>query len=162
MKKLFLFPALALCLLSASAQHVILVTIDGFRPDYYMDTTWHAYHLQRLLQVGVHAEGVNSVFPSITYPSHTTIVTGVQPVTHRVYYNDMFDPTTKGRIYWNDSAIHSPTLWAAVTAGGLFEDAATKGACFGHCVRPGSDAIGGIVEKTDMRGGEPVGSHGQR
>ncbi|HTJ12342.1 MAG TPA: ectonucleotide pyrophosphatase/phosphodiesterase [Dinghuibacter sp.] len=123
MKKVLFFAALALIGRGSFAQHVILVTIDGFRPDYYLDTTWHAYTLQELARNGVHAEGVNSVFPSITYPSHTTVVTGVQPSTHGVYYNDVFDPSARGRIYWNDSSIHAPTLWGAVTKAGMRADA---------------------------------------
>lgn len=157
MKKLFLFPALALCLLSASAQHVILVTIDGFRPDYYMDTSWHAVHLLQLLQKGVHAEGVNSVFPSITYPSHTTIVTGVQPSTHGVYYNDMFDPTTKGRIYWNDSAIHSPTLWGAVTNAGMRADALLWPVSAEAPVRYDIPDIGSLGEAAREQYSKPAG-----
>jgi predicted AlkP superfamily pyrophosphatase or phosphodiesterase len=102
------------------AQHVIIVTIDGFRPDFYEDTSWHAVHLQELVKEGTHALEVNSVFPSVTYPSHTTIVTGVQPATHGVYYNSVFEPeVSTGKIYWNDSSIHSETIWAAARAKGL-------------------------------------------
>lgn len=113
----------ALLLTAGNAQqvkHVIIVTIDGFRPDFYLDSaSWHTPHLQQLMHHGVYAYGVNSVLPSITYPSHTTIVTGVWPNKHGVYYNNKFDE--KGwdnKMYWNDTSIHSPTLWAAVHAQG--------------------------------------------
>ncbi len=102
------------------AKHVVLITIDGFRPDFYLDTAWHATHLQALVKGGTHANGVNSVFPSMTYPSHTTIVTGVQPSKHGVYFNGMFEPAgSTGKIYWNDSAIHSPTIWGTLHDKGL-------------------------------------------
>jgi predicted AlkP superfamily pyrophosphatase or phosphodiesterase len=139
------------------ARHVILVTIDGFRPDYYLDTTWHAYTLQSLVREGVHANGVNSVFPSITYPSHTTIVTGVQPATHGVYYNDVFDPATHGKIYWNDSSIHAPTLWGAVTAAGMRADALLWPVSADAPVRYDLPDIGSMGEAAREQYARPVG-----
>jgi predicted AlkP superfamily pyrophosphatase or phosphodiesterase len=72
-------------------------------------------------QEGVHAYGVNSVFPSVTYPSHTTIVTGVQPAKHGIFYNSLFekDSATKGQIYWRFDQITSPTLWEVTQNAGL-------------------------------------------
>lgn len=103
-----------------TAKHVIIVTVDGFRPDFYLDTSWHANNIRSLMKEGAHANGVNSVLPSMTYPSHTTIVTGVQPVKHGVYYNGMFEPNgSTGKMYWNDSSIKVPTLWKAVQQKGL-------------------------------------------
>ena len=95
-------------------RHVVVVTIDGSRPDFYLDSSWHAVHLRELAASGTYARGVNSVFPSMTYPSHTTIVTGVQPAKHGVYYN-----TGPQGIYWNDSSIRSPTLWQAAEDKGM-------------------------------------------
>lgn len=117
-KKLSGIICLLLIVLKSHAQqakHVILITIDGFRPDFYLQDKWHTPNLKKLMQQGFYAKGVNSVFPSMTYPSHTTIVTGVQPAMHGVYYNAMFEPdTVKGKIYWNDTSIKVPTLWQAV------------------------------------------------
>jgi len=98
-----------------NAQHVVLITVDGFRPDFYLDSSWHAYNIRALMKEGAHALGQNSVFPSMTYPSHTTIVTGVQPAAHGVYFNNMFERDgATGKIYWNDSSIKKPTIWQAV------------------------------------------------
>jgi predicted AlkP superfamily pyrophosphatase or phosphodiesterase len=106
-------------ILRAQAQplvtHVVLVTIDGCRPDFYLDSSWHADNIRALMAGGAYAKGVNSVFPSMTYPSHTTIVTGVQPAKHGIYYN-----TGPGeKVYWNDSSIKVPTIWGAATAKGM-------------------------------------------
>ena len=101
-------------------QHVVLITIDGFRPDFYLDSAWHAYNIRGLMKEGGYTLGQNSVFPSMTYPSHTTIVTGVQPSVHGIYYNSMFEPAgSTGKIYWNDSSIKVPTLWKAVQDKGM-------------------------------------------
>jgi predicted AlkP superfamily pyrophosphatase or phosphodiesterase len=105
---------------SQQAAHVVLITVDGFRPDFYLDPVWDAVNIRQLMQDGTHAMGVNSVFPSMTYPSHTTIVTGVQPVKHGVYYNNMFEPNgPTGKMYWNDSSIHVPTVWSAAEKKGM-------------------------------------------
>jgi predicted AlkP superfamily pyrophosphatase or phosphodiesterase len=102
------------------AKHVVLITIDGSRPDFYLDSSWHAVNIRQLMKDGSYALGVNSVFPTMTYPSHTTIVTGVWPVKHGVYYNSMFEPMgSTGKIYWNDSSIKKPTIWDAAQKKGL-------------------------------------------
>lgn len=111
----FLICLLAFAGFAQKATHVVLITIDGFRPDFYLDTSWHTPHLRELLKGGTHANGVNSVFPSMTYPSHTTIVTGVQPAKHGVYSNGIYEPLgPTGKMYWNDSSIHTPTIWGAL------------------------------------------------
>ncbi len=102
------------------AKHVVLITIDGSRPDFYLDPSWQADNIRALMADGAYAKGVNSVFPSMTYPSHTTIVTGVQPAKHGIYYNNMYEangPT--GKMYWNDSSIKVPTVWGAAKQKGL-------------------------------------------
>jgi predicted AlkP superfamily pyrophosphatase or phosphodiesterase len=76
----------------AMVQHVVLITVDGFHPEFYLDTAWHAVNIRSLMKEGTYTLGQNSVFPSMTYPSHTTVVTGVQPSVHGVYYNAMFEP----------------------------------------------------------------------
>lgn len=104
----------------SQVEHVVLITVDGFRPDFYLDPSWDAVNIRKLMQGGTHANGVNSVLPSMTYPSHTTIVTGVQPVKHGVYFNNMFEPNgPTGKMYWNDSSIHVPTIWDAAEKKGM-------------------------------------------
>jgi len=117
---LFLVSLLVLQVRSQQVKHVILITIDGFRPDFYLDAKWDAPNIRGLMKGGAHTKGMNSVFPSMTYPSHTAIVTGVQPAKHGIYYNNMFEPTgSTGKIYWNVSQIKTPTLWEAAQAKGL-------------------------------------------
>ncbi|MBO9593167.1 MAG: alkaline phosphatase family protein [Niabella sp.] len=100
------------------AKHVVLISIDGLRPEFYLDPAWPAPHLKQLKQQGVYARQVVGVFPTVTYPSHTSIVTGQPPGKHGIYYNAPVE-APKGRWYWEDSAIKTPTLWKAVKQAGL-------------------------------------------
>lgn len=122
-KNLFIISLVLVHALHAYTQqvkHVIFITVDGFRPEFYLDSAWHTPHIRQLMKSGTYVKGVNSVFPSMTYPAHTTIVTGVQPSVHGVYYNAMFEPNgSTGKIYWNASSIKVPTLWEAVQKKGL-------------------------------------------
>lgn len=102
------------------AKHVIVVSIDGLRPEFYLDPSWNAVNLCMMKDNGVYAEGVQGVFPSVTYPSHTAIMTGALPIRHGVYYNVFFEPfDTAGRWYWNENEIKVPTLWDAVKEAGM-------------------------------------------
>src|SRR5690625_3507029 len=102
-----------------SVKHVVLISLDGSRPEFYMDSAWPAPNLQKLKSRGVYAsEGAKSVFPSITYPSHTSMVTGAYPLSHGVYYNKPFE-SRPGHAYWYAGAIKCKTLWEAIREEGL-------------------------------------------
>lgn len=122
MKKytLFLFVSLlAVNCWSQQAKYVILVTIDGFRPDFYLDASWGTPNLRRMKDSGVCARGVNCSFPSVTYPNHTTIITGLAPAKHGVYYNAPFEPRgASGQWYFTYDSIKVPTLFDAVRKAG--------------------------------------------
>jgi hypothetical protein len=101
------------------AEHVVLISVDGFRPDFYLEDSWAMPMVRQMAREGAKAEGVRSVFPSVTYPSHTTIVTGALPARHGIYYNTPFEPTGQtGRWYWEESAIRVETLFEAVRKAG--------------------------------------------
>ena len=101
------------------SDHVVLVSIDGLRPNIYRDERWPAPMLHELARRGAIALDVRSVFPALTYPAHTTIVTGALPARHGVVDNEPFEPVTRsGRWVWEASAIRLPALWDAVRAAG--------------------------------------------
>jgi predicted AlkP superfamily pyrophosphatase or phosphodiesterase len=105
------------------APRVLLVSIDGLMPSSYTDPAFAAQtpNLRRLMREGVWAEGVVGVTPTVTFPSHTTLITGVEPARHGVYDNRIFDPENRsnGAWYWYARAIQVPTLPGAVRARGL-------------------------------------------
>lgn len=128
----FVFGLLAMP--STSAQQttearVVLISIDGLMPSSYTDPALEAQtpHLRTLARNGVWADGVVGVLPTVTYPSHTTLITGVDPARHGIYDNLIFDPEgrSNGAWYWYASAIRVPTLPMAARARGLRAAAVT-------------------------------------
>lgn len=112
------FPALA------AGRPLLLISIDGMRPDYVLQADAHGLkipHLRAILRDGVHASAVRGVLPTVTYPSHTTIVTGVCPARHGIYSNQTFDPLGKNLEgwYWYSEDIVVPTLWDAAAKAGM-------------------------------------------
>jgi len=77
-----------------SKPYVILVSLDGFRYDYAR--RYHADHLLALAAQGASApEGMIPAYPSITFPNHYTIVTGLYPEHHGIIANSFYDPARK-------------------------------------------------------------------
>jgi predicted AlkP superfamily pyrophosphatase or phosphodiesterase len=76
--------------------------------------------LQQMRAEGVAVRRARGVFPSVTYPTHTTILTGALPSRHRIDYNSPFEIAgATGIWYWYANAIKVPTLWDAVREAGL-------------------------------------------
>jgi predicted AlkP superfamily pyrophosphatase or phosphodiesterase len=93
------------------------------RPDYVSAADRHGLkipNLRRIEESGTHARGVRGVLPTVTYPSHTTIMTGVWPVKHGIAANTTFDPLGKnfGGWYWYSEDLRVPTLWDAAAKAG--------------------------------------------
>jgi predicted AlkP superfamily pyrophosphatase or phosphodiesterase len=116
--------AIALTLAGAKAtaqsgRHVILITIDGMRPEFYEDPGWPAPNLQHMMKEGAYAVRVRPVFPTVTLPNHTSMITGAMPARHGVYYNAPFNPLSTA-MAWNFFAkvIRVPTLFDALHAAG--------------------------------------------
>ena len=124
MRKIFAIAILMLCfnsiLMAQKAKYVVLVSVDGFRPDFYTDASWPAPNMQQMMHKGVYAQGVRGIFPTVTYPSHTTLITGVMPARHGIVYNTPFDPKgLSGRWVKDYKEIKAQTLWAAAHVAGL-------------------------------------------
>lgn len=69
--------------------YVILISADGFRYDYAQK--YHAAHLLSLSSSGISAASLIPSFPSITFPNHYTLVTGLYPAHHGLVGNTFFD-----------------------------------------------------------------------
>jgi predicted AlkP superfamily pyrophosphatase or phosphodiesterase len=108
----------------AHAAPVLMISIDGLKPEYITQADAHGMripYLRTLLRDGTYAEGVVGIWPTITYPSHTTLLTGVWPDQHGITNNQEFDPLQRfgGAWNWYAAGIRVPTLWQAAHKAGL-------------------------------------------
>lgn len=101
---------------SRIAEHLVIISIDGFRSDFYLDKTWPAPMLQQMSYEGAHSTGMTGVFPSVTYPSHTTMVTGSYPGNHGILFNSRFEDNT---YYFEYDSIKTETIWSRAKNSGL-------------------------------------------
>ena len=108
----------------ARAEPVLLISIDGLRPGDVLEADKRGLsipNLRRFVKEGAHATGVTGVVPTLTYPSHTTLMTGVSPARHGIVANNSFDPMgiNQGGWYWYAQDVRTPMLWEAATKAGL-------------------------------------------
>ncbi len=108
----------------AHASPVLMISIDGLRPLDVIDADQRGIkvpNLRKLMGEGVYASGVHNSLPTVTYPNHTTMITGVWPAKHGVAENVEFDPEGKnqGGWYWYAEEIRVPTLWDVAHKAGL-------------------------------------------
>lgn len=111
---------------AASAQgddkpRLLMISLDGVMPSAYTAAQPVAPTLAALAHEGAWAEGVVGVLPTVTYPSHTTLITGVPPAVHGIVDNTVLDPENRsnGAWYYYASDIKVPTLPMAARSRGL-------------------------------------------
>lgn len=108
----------------AMAAPLLLVSIDGLRPGDVLEADRRGLripNLRRFVAEGAYASGVTGVLPTLTYPSHTTLMTGVSPARHGIANNTTFDPTGINQTgwYWYAADDRTETLWTAAHRAGL-------------------------------------------
>lgn len=113
----------ASCVANAAGKpHVLVISIDGMRPDYVTQADQHGLKIPTLrsfFEQSTYAEGVVGVVPTLTYPSHTALMTGVWPAQHGIYGNQKFNPFAEGKEQVTDAAdIKVETLWEAAHKAG--------------------------------------------
>ena len=119
---------------------VVLVSIDGFRADYF--DRYPAPNLRRLAARGVRAPLV-PVFPTKTFPNHYAIVTGLYPEHSGIVENTMYDPAFDALFQISDSSAVADARWWGGEP--LWVTAERQGQIAASCFWPGSEAaIGGI------------------
>ncbi len=109
---------------SAMAEPVLLISIDGLQPADVIEAEKRGIdipNLKRFVKEGSYSSGVKGVLPTVTYPSHATLLTGVSPDMHGIISNTTFDPMqiNQGGWYWFASDIKVPTLWDAAAKAGM-------------------------------------------
>ncbi|WP_157477250.1 alkaline phosphatase family protein [Granulicella tundricola] len=123
----------------AQKQHyVVLVSLDGFRYDY--PTKWSTTHIAALARAGATApEGMTPSYPSITFPNHITLVTGLLPEHHGIINNRFYDPTRKESYSYKEAKTNTDGTWYTGTPlWSLAEQQHMRAASF---FWPGSEAL---------------------
>ena len=117
--------------------YVVLVSIDGFRYDYAK--LYGATHLDAVAREGATApDGMLPAFPSVTFPNHYTLVTGLYPEHHGIVAMSFYDPQRKERYAYNDPKTVTDGSWyRGVPLWSLAEKQGMRAACF---FWPGSEA----------------------
>ena len=121
MKRILALTVVLFALPAAAAPPVLMIAIDGLRPQEWQrrDNGLDLPNLRGLAAGGTSA-AVTGVLPTVTYPSHTTLITGTAPRQHGIGNNLTFDPL-RGNAdgwYWYASDIKAETLWQAAAHAG--------------------------------------------
>lgn len=108
----------------AYAPMLLLISVDGMKPEAVIDSQNHGLkvpNLRAFMADGAYASGVRGVLPTLTYPSHTTLLTGASPAAHGIFDNTTFDPKLRNQRgwYWYAEDIKVPTLWDAAAAANI-------------------------------------------
>ncbi|KAL1921622.1 uncharacterized protein VTP21DRAFT_11338 [Calcarisporiella thermophila] len=103
---------------------VVVVSLDGFRSD-YLDRNL-TQSLTKLANRGVRAEYMKPSFPSVTFPNHYTLVTGLYPESHGIVGNHFIDPVindefvySKPEKSWGSKWWGGEPIWISAVRQGL-------------------------------------------
>ncbi|MEZ6058104.1 MAG: alkaline phosphatase family protein [Planctomycetaceae bacterium] len=89
-------PVVALCDGPAKDRHVVVICIDGLPASLFDDPAASMPTIRRLAANGVRAKGMIVSNPSVTWPNHTSLTTGVRPEKHGVLFNGVLERTGLG------------------------------------------------------------------
>ncbi|WP_240318502.1 ectonucleotide pyrophosphatase/phosphodiesterase [Lysobacter sp. TY2-98] len=118
----------------------ILISLDGFRPAALQ--RGHTPNLDSLARHGVRAEYMRPSYPSLTFPNHYTLVTGLRPDHHGIVHNTMDDPQLGHFNMDDDVATGTAAWWGSEPIWATVEKAGQHAATM---FWPGSAApIGGV------------------
>jgi Type I phosphodiesterase / nucleotide pyrophosphatase len=125
---LFLAACLAWGAQSPPNRHkLVVLSVDGLDWRYLRDRDalgLRIPNIRRMLREGRYADGVIGVWPTVTWPSHTTILTGVRPDQHGIEGNRR-PKSQGGDYYWSVDLLKARTLWQAAHERGLTTAAVT-------------------------------------
>ena len=119
MKPLRVLPLLLVLpmLVPAQTHKLLVISIDGLDVRFLKDADrlrLKIPNLRKLMAGGALSEGVVGVVPTVTWPSHTTLITGVKPEQHGIVSNDQ--PGKPSQRWWFTSFLKSRTLWEVAEA----------------------------------------------
>jgi predicted AlkP superfamily pyrophosphatase or phosphodiesterase len=116
--------------------YVILISFDGFKPE-YLDR-FNLPNFKRAIARGVRARRMIPVFPSLTFPNHYSLVTGLYAGRHGIVSNSFYDPARRQTYSLSDRATVTDGSWYRGEP--IWVTAETQGMVAGMYFWPGSEA----------------------
>lgn len=103
------------------AKHLIVISLDAMgQTD--MPTASELPNFKMMLQNGTHTYKLSSIYPTLTYPVHTTMVTGVYPDKHGVTHNHQLQPgvpDSEQTWYWYRREVKAKTIYDLANSKGM-------------------------------------------
>ena len=105
---------------------VVMISVDGLAAHYFDDPKAEMPNIRALATAGARAKSMKAVTPTVTWPNHTTLVTGVMPAVHGVVGNNYYDRTTNKKVtlisdptYDKVEIVKVPTIYDVAKQAGL-------------------------------------------
>ncbi len=105
---------------------VVLISLDGLANFYLDDPKAEMPNLRALATQGARAKSMLAVIPTVTWPNHTTLVTGVTPRFHGVVANNYFDRESRSvvtliqdPVFDKEQIVKVPTIYDLAKQAGL-------------------------------------------
>ncbi|KAK4899172.1 hypothetical protein LTR27_003402 [Elasticomyces elasticus] len=122
------------------APTTLLISLDGFRADFLHRNLTKT--LASFMRQGVSPKHMLPSFPSLTFPNHFTLVTGLHPESHGIVGNTFWSPTMEKEFHYTDPARSMQAEWW--DAEPIWVTAEKAGLRTGIHMWPGSEVTGGI------------------
>ncbi|KAK1228074.1 hypothetical protein PQX77_008899 [Marasmius sp. AFHP31] len=112
---------------------VLVVSIDGLRAD-YLDRGLTP-HLLDIAKKGLRAKSMQPIFPTLTFPNHWALMTGLHAESHGIIANNFWDPASKSEFHYNKiSSAWVPEFWLGEP---MWETAGKAGLITANLMWPG-------------------------
>ncbi len=105
---------------------VVMISVDGLAAFYFDDPKAEMPTIHALAKEGAHASSMKPVAPTVTWPNHTTLMTGVTPIKHGVVGNNYLDRSTGQRVvligdpvYDKMQIVKAPTIYDIAKGAGM-------------------------------------------
>lgn len=123
------FVCFRLCSIAAASDAgriVVMISVDGLAGYYLDDSKAEMPTIRTLAAQGARASMMKASTPTVTWPNHTTLVTGATPAKHGVLGNNYFDRVSRKKVtlisdpvYDKDEIVKVPTIYDLVNAAGM-------------------------------------------
>ncbi|KAK7468996.1 hypothetical protein VKT23_003492 [Stygiomarasmius scandens] len=123
---------------------VLIVSIDGLRAD-YLDRGLTP-HLLDISKDGLRAKSMMPIFPTLTFPNHWALMTGLHAESHGIIANNFWDPASKLEFHYNKiSSAWNPDFWLGEP---MWETAGKAGVITANLMWPGPPKTNSGAEPT--------------